>query len=194
MTEGNHSSTAACKDFHSRAATAGTSYNLLFIQILDDFWTNSSSFSYSEILWNNFYYPNWLSPSHCFVLLFLGGVTYSQCLLKFVGLESFSIIISKTESKKLNKSWWVISQKWHWKHQSFQHLSHSHSDEPFSDGLPANTHRTQLMCLYPPQIDSLWGPHPDTSLKKGKAEQKGPNTKTDFPNKVSWPSFMFIKQ
>lgn len=197
VTLGNHSSAEACEDFHARAAIAGTSScNLLFIQIPDDFQRIPSNFNYSEILWNSFYSPNWLSPSHCFILLLLGGVAYSQCLLKFVGLASFNTVLSQTQSKKnlqLSKSWRVISQKWCWK-QSFQHLSYRHSNDLTQLGCPKITCRAQLMCLYPAQRDSLRGLHPDTTPGKGKAKQKAPNTRSEFQNKVNWPSFMFIKQ
>lgn len=57
-----------------------------------------------RFLWNSFYSPNWLSPSHHFILLFLGGVAYSLSLLKFVGLESLIAVISQTESKKSTNS------------------------------------------------------------------------------------------
>lgn len=101
VTLGNHSSAEGCEDFHARAAIAGTSScNLLFIQIPDDFQRIPSNFNYSAILWNSFYSPNWLSPSRCFILLLLGGVAYSQCLLKLVGLASFNTVLSQTQSKK----------------------------------------------------------------------------------------------
>lgn len=194
---GNHSSANTCEDFHARATIAGTSScNPLFTQILDNFQKIPSNFNYSVILWNSFYSPNGLSPSHCFIPLLLGGVAYSQCLLKFVGLETFSVVFSQTESKQSTTKE-VLEIYFPEMVLKTSVLSTSLTQPqqwPFSAGLPKSTRRAQLVCPDPAQRDSLWGLHPDTSPRNGKAKQKGPNTKTKFQKKVSWPSFMFIKQ
>lgn len=78
---------------------------LLFIQILDDV---QNSFSTSAILCfyflNSFYSLNWLSLSHCFILLLLCGVVCSHCLLKLLDLNQSALSFPGLSPNIFNKS------------------------------------------------------------------------------------------